>query len=105
MPGVISVGNIFRIYTEDKNKRDIVRLTGQEFESFTLQPTLGYYRGKPEKSIVIEIVGAREPAIRKLARRIKQMNGQKSILIMKIRGDAKTTRSIARRRNASNGGS
>jgi hypothetical protein len=100
MPGVISVGNIFRIYTEEKNKRDIVRLTGQEFESFTLQPTLGYYRGKPEKSIVIEIVGAREPAIRKLARRIKQMNGQKSILIMKIRGDAKTTRSIARRRNA-----
>jgi hypothetical protein len=97
--------NIFRIYTEEKNKRDIVRLAGQEFDSFTLQPTLGYYHGKPEKSIVIEIVGAREPAIRKLARRIKQMNGQKSILIMKIRGDAKTTRSMERRRNAPNGGS
>jgi hypothetical protein len=91
--GLFSVGNIFRIYTEEKNKRDIVRLAGQEFDSFTLQPTLGYYKGKAEKSIVIEIVGAREPAVRGLARRIKEMNGQKSVLIMKIRGEAKTTRS------------
>jgi hypothetical protein len=66
--GLFSVGNIFRIYTEEKNKRDIVRLAGQEFDSFTLQPTLGYYQGKSEKSIVIEIVGARAPPGRGRAR-------------------------------------
>lgn len=84
--------DIFRIYTEEKNKRDIVRLAGKAFDNFTLQPTLGYYKGRPEKSIVIEIVGAREAAVRELARRIRKMNGQKSVLIMKLRGQAKITR-------------
>jgi hypothetical protein len=32
--------SIQRIYTEDKNKRDILRLASKRFESFTVQPTL-----------------------------------------------------------------
>ncbi len=60
-------GQIYRIYTEEKNKKAIVRLVAEHFESFTLQPTLGYYRRKPEKSIVIEIVGAKAGQIRRLA--------------------------------------
>jgi hypothetical protein len=87
MPSVI-----FRIYTEAKNQRDIVRLTGKSFESFTLQPTVGYYKGKPEKSIVIEIAGAREKAINDLALRIGEMNGQNSVMVMRVQGRAKTTR-------------
>ena len=51
---------IHRIYTEDKRRATIVRAIAKQFESFTLQPTTGYYRGKPEKSIVLEIVGANE---------------------------------------------
>ena len=57
---------IHRIYTEDKSKKAIVDLVGKQFESFTLQPTLGYYRGKPEKSIVIEIVGSTAIKIKRL---------------------------------------
>ncbi len=83
---------IFRIYTEAQNQRDIIRLTGKSFESFTLQPTLGYYQGKPEKSIVIEVVGARQKAINDLALRIGKMNGQKSVMVMRVKGRAKTTR-------------
>jgi hypothetical protein len=37
-----------------------VRVISKQFENFTLQPTTGYYRGKPEKSIVLEFVGAKE---------------------------------------------
>jgi hypothetical protein len=88
----VPTSDIFRIYTEEKHKRDIVRLAGKAFDNFTLQPTLGYYKGKPEKSIVIEIIGAREPAIKELALRIRKMNGQKSVLIMKLRGQARITR-------------
>jgi hypothetical protein len=44
---------IHRIYTEDKRRATIVRAIAKQFESFTLQPTTGYYRGKPEKSIVL----------------------------------------------------
>jgi hypothetical protein len=47
---------IYRIYTEEKNKKAIVNLIGRQCDSFTLQSTLGYYQGKAEKSIVIEIV-------------------------------------------------
>ena len=87
MPSVI-----FRIYTEAKNQHDIIRLTGKLFESFTLQPTVGYYKGKPEKSIVIEIAGAREKAINDLAQRIGEMNGQNSVMVMRVQGRAKTTK-------------
>ena len=59
---------IYRIYTEEKNKRDIVGLASQHFESFTLQPMLGYYQGKSEKSIIIEFLGASERAFRNTAR-------------------------------------
>ena len=83
---------IYRIYTEAKNQRDIIRLAGKSFESFTLQPTLGYYEGKPEKSIVIEIVGAPEKDVNRLALRIGKMHGQKSVMVMRVQGRAKTTR-------------
>jgi hypothetical protein len=83
---------IYRLYTQDKNKRCIVRLTAQRFESFTLQPTLGYYRGKSERSIVLEIVGAADREVKKLARRIGAMNGQTSVLVLQLRGSAEATR-------------
>jgi hypothetical protein len=71
---------ISRIYTEKKNSRRIAKLISGQFESFTIHPTVGYYRGNREPSIAIEIVAANPAAIRKLAERIKEMNGQKSIL-------------------------
>jgi hypothetical protein len=75
---------IYRIYTEEKNKKAIVNLIGRQCDSFTLQPTLGYYRGKAEKSIVIEIVGSTAVKIKRLADRIRKMNGQQSVLILRI---------------------
>jgi hypothetical protein len=83
---------IYRIYTEDKNEREIIRLTSSLFESFSVQPTTGYYRGKRGKSIVLEIVGVRANQIEKLAQQVRRMNGQKSVLILKVRGTAKLTR-------------
>jgi hypothetical protein len=55
---------IHRIYTEDKHRATIVRVIAKQFESFTLQPTTGYYRGKSEKSIVLEFVGAKESQVK-----------------------------------------
>jgi hypothetical protein len=83
---------IYRLYTQDRNKRGILRLTSQQFESFTLQPILGYYRGKSERSIVLEIVGAADREVKKLARRIGAMNGQTSVLVLQLRGSAEATR-------------
>jgi hypothetical protein len=77
---------IHRIYTEDKNKAAIVRLAAAHFESFTVQPTLGYFKGYPERSIVLEVVGGPVREIQNLAREIEAMNGQKSVLVLGIRG-------------------
>jgi metal-responsive CopG/Arc/MetJ family transcriptional regulator len=77
-------GTVYRIYTEEKNKTAIVQLVAREFESFTLQPTLGYYRNKSEKSIVIEIVGGSANRVKRVAERIRKMNGQKSVLVLTL---------------------
>jgi hypothetical protein len=84
--------NIYRIYTEEKNKKAIVNLIGTQCDSFTLQPTLGYYQGKAEKSIVIEIVGSTAVKIKRLADRIRKMNGQQSVLILRIDCQSETHR-------------
>jgi hypothetical protein len=85
--------NIYRIYTEEKNKKAIAELTARQFESFTLQPTLGYYRQKAEKSIVIEVVGAQAREIKRLAKRIRTLNGQKSVLILELHAGVQMQRS------------
>jgi hypothetical protein len=83
---------IYRIYTEEKNKKSIVDQVARQFESFTLQPTLGYYRKKAEKSIVIEIVGAKSSEINRLAKRIRTMNGQKSVLVLEVAAGVSASR-------------
>lgn len=88
----MSVQTVHRVYTEQKNERAIIRLVSEQFENFTMQPVTGFYNGSPEKSIVVEIVGASASSIQKVAARIKKMNGQKSILTIKLRGNVKTTR-------------
>jgi hypothetical protein len=80
---------IHRIYTEDKRRATIVRAIAKQIESFTLQPTTGYYRGKPEKSIVLEIVGAKESQVKWLAARIREINRQASVLVITLNGRAK----------------
>ena len=80
---------IHRIYTEDKRRATIVRVISKQFESFTLQPTTGYYSGKPEKSIVLEIVGAKESQVKWLAARIREINRQASVLVITLNGRTK----------------
>jgi hypothetical protein len=80
---------IHRVYTEDKRRATIVRVISKQFESFTLQPTTGYYRGKPEKSIVLEFVGAKESQVKWLAALIRKINRQASVLVITLTGRAK----------------
>ena len=83
------MNTVYRIYTEDLNRSKIMRLASKTFDSFTLQPTTGYYRGNPEKSIVLEIVEAQQSEVTALANAIRQLNGQKSVVIMGLTGKVK----------------
>ena len=80
---------IHRIYTEDKHRATILRVISKQFESFTMQPTTGYYRSKPEKSIVVEFVGAKESQVKWLAARIREINRQASVLVITLNGRSK----------------
>jgi len=80
---------IHRVYTEDKRRATIVRVISKQFESFTLQPTTGYYRGKRERSIVLEFVGAKDSEVKWLAARLREINRQASVLVITLNGRTK----------------
>jgi hypothetical protein len=80
---------IHRIYTEDVRRKSVVRAISKRFASFTLQPTTGYYSGKPEKSIVLEIVDAADSEIKWLAAEIRKINQQSSVLVVTMTGRTK----------------
>jgi hypothetical protein len=80
---------VYRIYTEDFNRQAVVSAVSETFDSFTLHETTGYFKGKAEKSIVIEIVEAREEDIAVVATAIRAINGQKTVLVMGLRGRAR----------------
>lgn len=80
---------ISRIYTENLNRREVLRLVSSKFDNFTLQPTSGYFRGKAERSMVIEVTGAKKKDVTALAAAIRRLNGQKSVLVITLRGEVK----------------
>ena len=50
MPAKLSamskIQKIHRIYTEDIRRRSVIRAVGKVFDNFTLQPTMGFYKGR-----------------------------------------------------------
>jgi hypothetical protein len=74
---------LYRIQTEDINRDSIIAIMSQNFESFTIIPAIGYWRGKPENSIIIEIIGNPDDytKIRNCADNIRKQNKQECVLI------------------------
>lgn len=80
---------VYRIYTEDADRAAVIDTVAQRFESFTIHPATGYFKGQAEKSIVIEIVDACEEDIEAVAQSIRGINGQKTVLVMGLHGQAR----------------
>lgn len=74
---------LYRIYTEDINRAWVIAYVSAAFDSFTLIPSTGVWKGAAESSLVIEIVGNRSvsPAVYGTAVGIKAHNNQDAILI------------------------
>ncbi len=86
---------VYRVYTEDIQRKSIIRILSKKFDNFMLQPTTGYFRGKPEASIVIEIVGAADSQIKWVAEQIRKINQQSSILVIAASVRSRRIRSSA----------
>lgn len=76
----------YRIYTERKNLKWVYQIVAEHFLGFTIYKTIGYWQGKPEKSVVIEIFdggcGA-EFYIRRICMKIKGYNKQQEVMYTK----------------------
>lgn len=69
--------------TQDINRDAVEELVASKFDAFTLIPSVGYWKGVRENSVIVELQTTREQldGIRDLARSIKQLNKQEAVLI------------------------
>lgn len=78
---------MFRIYTEDKNRRKVEAILNKLFYGYTLIQAVGAWKGKTEKSLVIELDGVPRARVEQAAREIKAANNQEAVLIQKIEAE------------------
>jgi hypothetical protein len=73
---------LYRIYTEDKNRMAVRAILKKEFQAFTVVIGHGFWKGKPERTLIVDVVGDRiETKIRKVAKQIKRQNHQAAVLV------------------------
>lgn len=87
--------SLYRISTENKNRNDIIKVVSRYFEGFTLIEGIGYWKGKQEKSLIIEIdtISADYHSTRRIeniCNDIKLLNGQEYVLLQKFCGCVST---------------
>jgi hypothetical protein len=76
---------LYRILTENVNKEQIVKIVSLHFDGFTIYEAEGYWKGKPEKALVIEIDSGNDLwLIMKIAKEIKAFNCQESVMVQGI---------------------
>ena len=77
---------LYRICTEDKNRRQLTDLIDHHFDGYTLYTVEGRWKGKAEDALVIEIAGdlADRAPVHILAHEIKALNAQEAVLIEEI---------------------
>lgn len=74
---------LYRIQTEDINFYSIIQIVQKRFDAFSTFKGNGYWKGKREASLTIEIMendGALE-RVKEIAREIKEINGQECVLV------------------------
>ena len=74
---------LYRMLTEDINRDDILELTSNEFDGFTIYKATGYWQGVGENSLIIEVISENDIADKwqALAETIKANNKQQAVLI------------------------
>ena len=74
----------YRIHTENVNGPRILKMASARFEGFTVFYGIGYYKGEPEFSLVLEIITSDAAGIYLLAEEIRKANRQESVMVNRI---------------------
>lgn len=74
---------LYRILTEDKNRSDIIDYIHQYFDGFTTLNGVGYWRGRAESCLIIEIITdyKHHDDVLRIAEYIQRHNAQESVAI------------------------
>lgn len=78
---------LYRIHTENKHKKFIEQLVSEHFAGFSIYTQIGYWQGKREKSLCIEITVDSPAAVFKIERICKAIcgyNKQECVLVQAI---------------------
>jgi hypothetical protein len=75
---------MYRLLTEDINRRKVLAAVSKHFDGFTITPAIGYWKGHKENSIAIDIETQRAREVKKLALEIKAINKQDAVLIQRF---------------------
>lgn len=82
---------MFRICTEDTNREGIAQILDQWFESWSMWPGKGSWKGTRERSLLIEWVvpatelpGVARVKAKQVAREIGYRNKQEAVLVQEI---------------------
>ena len=74
---------LYRILTENLNRKRIERIISKSFKGFSLIKSQGFWEGIKENSLIIEISGSKKIAgkVKVSALEIKKANKQDAVLI------------------------
>lgn len=81
---------LFKLYVGSNNttkvleKNKAIRITSKHFNGFTAYDGLGYWQGKPEASLIIEIETNKKDGIKKLAQNLAKELKQQVIGVAEI---------------------
>ncbi len=80
---------IYRIYTEDTDTRpELYELVGKSAEGFTIISAIGFWRGKREQTLIVELIGdySEKSKVLKLAAEIRALGKQETVLVTTTTG-------------------
>jgi len=78
---------LYRLITENKNSAGIVGIVSTYFDGFTVYPATGYYKGKAESALIIEIDTLdkdQKDRILDIVLKIKRTNIQECVLVQRF---------------------
>jgi len=71
---------MFKVYTE--GFANVPEIVSRYFDGFTIIDAKGYWKGKAESAVVIDLVTKDEPKVRRLVQAILQENDQEAVLVV-----------------------
>ena len=75
---------MYRIYTEDVNRNEVYAILDSHVSGYTVLEAIGSWKGTRERSICIELIDVPASTVTAIARSIRALNKQESVLIVVV---------------------